>query len=477
MSRNHGEEVPLGPFDYELCAELHNRIFLIAWAGAGKTLENSSIPTWWGHFQPSEELAARYHPHLVRFFQRVYYHPEAPEFCYYLENLNTPHSLIDEHFNDIFDGRDCYVHRFDQITCKAVFAESREATHPILNYGHGFRPLEDIYADYLQMITENKIEARVDGQWPTGDIGTDTLCDSTFDTIGPWRIHTYTAADVDKAVQAFQDLVHEIEIRLPSSSSSSSRDSAQLTLPWSDPAVRSEAHLVPNSFINRFCTVTSAAIPRPVRFRYFAPGIRLPTEAEFRAQPLRNLEYQSAMRRALPVARPLKPTLLFLADDPAANAPGQTVTTVPNPDLCLNSLLADFGDDKHRRTAAPRPAGLYLTADDRRVKSCENGCRLLLPFGIGRHGWARLSDGTCMGGNPWLDEDPADANYDLYQCEFNGFIPLRDTPLHQVLQSWAQRVRAGDWTVGEDGVADGVERWREADTEAGWRKCWVPVRW
>ena len=79
------------------------------------------------------------------------------------------------------------VHRFDQITCKAVFAESREATHPILNYGHGFRPLEDIYADYLQMITENKIEAQVDGQWPTGDIGTDTLCDSTFDTIGPWR--------------------------------------------------------------------------------------------------------------------------------------------------------------------------------------------------------------------------------------------------------------------------------------------------
>ncbi|OJJ99611.1 hypothetical protein ASPACDRAFT_1888299 [Aspergillus aculeatus ATCC 16872] len=460
MSRNHGEEVPLGPFNYELCAELHNRIFLIAWTAAGKALENSSISTWWGHFQPSKEFAARYHPHLVKFFQRVYYHPEAPEFCYYLENLNPPHSLIDEHFNDISDGRDCYVdlhratswyepngdewgiinmHKLDQITCKAVFAESREATHPILNYGHGFRPLEDIYADYLQMITEHKIEAQ--------------------------------------AVQAFQDLVHEIEIRLPSSSNSSSSDSAQLTLPWSDPAVRSEAHLVPNSFINRFCTATSAATTRPVRFRYLAPGIRLPTEAEFRAQPLRNLEYQSAMHRALPVARPIKPTLLFLADDPAANTPGPTVTTVPKPDLCLNSLLADFGDDKHRRTTAPRPAGLYLTADHRRVKSCENGCRLLLPFGVGRHGWARRSDGTRMGDYAWWGGDPADANYDLYQCEFNGFIPLRDTPLHQMLESWAERVRAGDWTVGPDGVADGVERWREADTEAGWRKYRVPVRW
>ncbi|PYI31675.1 hypothetical protein BP00DRAFT_395887, partial [Aspergillus indologenus CBS 114.80] len=444
MSGNSWEKVPLGPFNYELCAELHNRIFQITWA--------ATPTTWWEHFQPSNELAAQYHPSLIKFLQRAYYHPAAPEFFYYLESLNTPDSLIDEHFNDIFDGRDCYVHLhrathwnpangdewgiiFDQITCKAVFAEGRESTHPILNYGHGFRPLEDIYADYLQMITENKVEMQVNGQWPLGDIGTDKLGQDSFETIGPWRIHTYTAADVDQAVQAFQALLHEIETRLPSSSSSNnnSSDSAEAesspsaSLPWSDPAVRLEARLVPNSFIHRFCTATSTATPRPVRFRYIAPGVRLPTEAEFRAQPFRDAEYKSALWRRLPVARPIKPVLLFLADAPDANSPGKTIMTVPKPDTWLNSLLSGFGGAGNRPSPPPRPAGLYLTADNRDVKSCENGCRLLLPFGVGGHGWARRSDGTRMGDDAWWGGEPADANYDLYQCEFNGFIPVRDT--------------------------------------------------
>ncbi|PYI16226.1 hypothetical protein BO99DRAFT_445547 [Aspergillus violaceofuscus CBS 115571] len=498
MSGNSWEKVPIEPFNYELCAELHNRIFLIAWTATGRPLKNNPPSTWWEHFQPSDELAARYHPRLVRFFQRVYYHPEAPEFFYYLDNLNTPDSLISERFNYSCEARDCYIHLhratswnepygdewgiiFDQITCQAVFAEERDHTHPILDYGYGFRPLEDIYADYLQMITENKVEVQVNGKWALGDIGTDKLAIDTISPIGPWRIHTFTAADVDKATQAFQSLLYEIEIRLPRGGSSSSDTAGSesfpsSSLPWSDPIVRSEARLVPNSFINAFCTATGTTTISPVRYRYIAPGIRLPTEAEFRAQPFQNAEDRYKLPCSLPLARPIRPIFLFLADNPNPNTPGHTATTFPNPDRCLNSLVSNLGDE-NRETPAPRPAGLYLTADDRGVKSCENGCRLLLPFGIGRHGWARLSDGTCMGGNAWLGQDPADANYDLYQCEFNGFIPLRDTPLHQVLESWAERVRAGDWTVGVDGVADGVERWREADTEGGWRKYWVPVRW
>ncbi|PYH78634.1 hypothetical protein BO82DRAFT_434859 [Aspergillus uvarum CBS 121591] len=405
-------------------AELHNRIFQITWAATGRSRQSNPPTTWWEHFQPSNELAVRYHPSLVKFFQRVYYHPAAPEFFYYLQNLNTPECLIDEDFNDIFDGRDCYVH-----------------LHRATNWNSANGDEWDIINESLtecidSMITENKVEVQVNGQWPLGEIGTDKL--------------------------AFQALLHEIEIRLPSTSSTStSSDSAQsesspsASLPWFGPAVLSEARLVPNSFINRFCTATSTATPRPVRFRYIAPGVRLPTEAEFRAQPFRDAEYKSALWRRLPVVRPIKPILLFLADAPPdAHSPGKTVMAVPKPDTWLNSLLSGFGDG-NRQSPPPRPAGLYLTADNRDVKMTARA-------------WATTPG---WGGNP------ADANYDLYQCEFNGFIPWRDTPLHQVLESWAERVRAGDWTVGEDGVADGVERWREADTEAGWRKYWIPVRW
>ncbi|RAK98438.1 uncharacterized protein BO80DRAFT_467100, partial [Aspergillus ibericus CBS 121593] len=441
------EQVPFGRFNYELCASLHNQIFLIAWKGSGRSVD-TPFSTWWEYYQPSDELAARYHPWLVQFLQRVYYHPEAPEFFYYLEGLNRAETLIHDDFNERFDGRDCYVllHPatgwkmgdeygiiFDQITCKAVFAEDLDITHPICNYGRGFQPLENIYTAYLQMIAEDKVEIcrAPDGQWPK------ELYNQAVAPIGPWRYHAYTSADVHKAAHAFQRLVQDITTRLPPRSPSSPAPSTPL--PWSDPAVRLDAHILPDSFADAFCAATTATHPLP--FRYIAPGIRLPTVAEFLAQPFHDPQHKDPRALALPHERPIRPTLLFLAesDDSTPTAP---TLTIPNPDTCLNShpsLTPSKGNPP------PRPAGLYLTADNRLFQGSENGCRLLLPFSIGRNGWARRSDGSRMGDDLYDENDPADENFDLYQCFVNGVGPYRDVEVHRVLENWGERVRRGEW--------------------------------
>jgi hypothetical protein len=49
--------------------------------------------------------------------------------------------------------------------------------------------------------------------------------------------------------------------------------------------------------------------------------------------------------------------------------------------------------------------------------------------------------------------------------------------IDKVLNNWADRVERGDWEVDEDGVVGGIDKFREADTEAHWQKYWIPPSW
>lgn len=72
-------------------------------------------------------------------------------------------------------------------------------------------------------------------------------------------------------------------------------------------------------------------------------------------------------------------------------------------------------------------------------------------------------------------DDPVsrDTYTDLYQSGYNGFGELRPAQIHKVLENWAERVEMGDWEVG----ADGVGKFRDADSEECWWKYWVPLSW
>ncbi|PWY76044.1 hypothetical protein BO94DRAFT_577848 [Aspergillus sclerotioniger CBS 115572] len=458
------------PYD-QISDALVMQIFRIAWESHPQPIANPNLTTWWEYFQPSRDLHQHYHPWLIEFLKRAYYLPDAPEFFYYIHGLSEPRNLIDVDFNETFEAQDCYVllHQatpwqggdewgifIDQITCQAVFVEDLNYHNPIYNVGWGFRPLEDIYTAYLQMIVESKVQ-RVPRQLPFVDLDDNR--------VGPWNLCAYTQADVCKAAEAFQSFLNEIKGRLPASTT---ENRMRQPLPWSHSSVRTEASIAPNSFVDAFCRATTAGTNTNPGIKYIAPGIRLPTAEEFPAiQPFRESSFADDES-----ACPILPTLLFIAE----GEEGEVALTVPDPGIKLNSLVRrKFSSGG----AQPRPAGLYLSGDDRAHTPFENGCHLLLPFGVGRNRWARRSDNTYMG-KGWdreYDIQTADQNSELYQSVFNGMVPHRHVLLHIVLSHWAEQVKTGRWRVGETGVMREIGVWREADTEQGWKMYWVPSTW
>ena len=136
-----------------------------------------------------------------------------------------------------------------------------------------------------------------------------------------------------------------------------------------------------------------------------------------------------------------------------------------------------LSDDMHDRpfyelcyhAVKTMPAGLYIPdANLRSSIVCDDGlARLVLPFRIGANSFARKSDNSrfCNGSS-------------LYEL---GYPPLGGDPraqrLVKVFESWTRMVESGEWRIGEDGVAEEVEMFREADTEGNWAKYWIAPSW
>ncbi|KAJ9273635.1 hypothetical protein DTO212C5_269 [Paecilomyces variotii] len=342
---------------------------------------------------------------------------------------------------------------FDQYTCKAAFVELFDDVIPICDNGYGWKPLEEIYGAYLEMIKEGKIEACT----PDGKKSKE----SRSDAFGPWIFNDYTTFDIQKSVEALKYLLDVIEAKrsswLKRSGSEKGGGNEKVSLPWTDPAILDIAGIQQNTFAREFCE-ESAKWTRELSFRYIAPGIRIPTVEEFIAQPFNRNGQRNTFGQKMHV-------LLFQAD----NGELFSNQTVPIPNTWLNY---------NGCTDVPITTGLYLIGDHRMNQAFENSCQLLLPFMFGANGWARLSDNEVMGMEPIDDEpSPLDVNSELYQSGYNGFFGSRQVQLHKVLTNWADRVKCGDWTVNEAGVEGGIEKFREADTEANWQKHWLPLTW
>ncbi|KAL4734759.1 hypothetical protein BDV11DRAFT_174478 [Aspergillus similis] len=130
----------------------------------------------------------------------------------------------------------------------------------------------------------------------------------------------------------------------------------------------------------------------------------------------------------------------------------------------------------------PMPAGLYIDrVVVRHPRYWNSGCKLLLHFGIGANGWVRQSNGQLFGvfiNQQDLNQKPGDRNTLLYQSgRPDGFTFRHYGQIHKVLENWAERVEKGDREVNGDGVAGGIEMFREADTKEHWRKYWILRSW
>ncbi|CEL02088.1 hypothetical protein ASPCAL01663 [Aspergillus calidoustus] len=350
--------------------------------------------------------------------------------------------------NDLQARRaDFRVIRFDQTTLKACFITDYNDSPTVTSREWSWMPLEVILDSYLQMIDDEKVQTISEDQAKL--VKSDPSCS----VVDQWIIHHYTNTDLERATNAFKRLVQAIGSRIPHEA-----DSTPMNLPWHDPATfLNQDILPPFSFAYKFLKAISNC---KVRFRYIAPGIRFPTVAEFQDQPIMDF-----------VTSPY-------------NHHGQFPGNCP-------LRIFQIGDAEHQQQLVPHDeafglrniaAGLYFRPVAQRWPLFwTNGCRLILPYEIGGSGWARQSNGEPFG-LEWYwggdDVKPRDTHGDLYQGgTINGITNDHLVQIDKVLNNWADRVERGDWEVDENGVAGGIDKFREADTEAHWHKYWIPPSW
>ncbi|KAL4982555.1 hypothetical protein BDW68DRAFT_182443 [Aspergillus falconensis] len=230
-----------------------------------------------------------------------------------------------------------------------------------------------------------------------------------------------------KTISAFKRLREAIDLRIASNT-----ESTFTNLPWHEPVTLTQDCIPPSSFAHEFL---SAVSHYKVRFRYIAPRIRFPTIPEFLDQVM--TDFRGSPYTYMGMFPGDCPLPIFLID--------------------AEELVYDKNYQHH-----PMPAGLYINrVVVRHPQFWNNGCKLLLPFGIGANGWARQSNGQSFGQSGCPD----------------GFTFRHYVQIHKVLENWAERVEKGDWKVNGDAVAGGIEKFRGADTEEHWQKYWIPRSW
>jgi hypothetical protein len=274
----------------------------------------------------------------------------------------------------------------------------------------------------------------------------------------PWIILPWSSSQLEETISTFNRLVDGIEHRMP--------NTAHLPLSAARQCLLSEADLdaahIPQGFARSFLTRAK----RPI-FRYIAPGLSIPEASSFTLQPFSSVENDPPDDQETNVVFPI---LLFCSSD-TFRAP----ETDGAEDVSGSHLPFCWPESQIRSY----PAGLYFNRTDRRADNVfEDTVKLVLPRGIGAHGFARTSDGARFGENKGAEEvEPKDMHAELYQAGYRPSVDMHDTELVKVLESWIAMIERNDWTVGSEGVEGTISDFREADTELGWSKFVVPIGW
>ena len=240
----------------------------------------------------------------------------------------------------------------------------------------------------------------------------------TGSVYNPWVIVPYTAKDLQDTLDAWAQLVQAIEERMPSPP-----PRAGTVHGLYENSVLRDAGMLIDGFATRFFVGA-----RQPRFKYLAPGLRLPTADELTSGPFRDLEDTDM---------PIKPIPILLADS-----------------MARTPWCADRVEQI--------PAGLYFDGCKREGPSpFEDGSRLVLPYTIGGNGFAKTCDGA------GIDHRIGDG--ELYQIGWNPFILQHATPLRFILTRFRDYVVTSVWSVGEHGVTNSMECSQQADaSEASW---------
>ncbi|GFP59295.1 hypothetical protein TASIC1_0012029800 [Trichoderma asperellum] len=445
--------------DHERCAALHNLIVERGWTASGRNLSDLDRRPWWECYGGDAQLAphaAKLSPSVIAFLKAAWHgyvmtaQPQHAFFRYHA-GLCSPEDLW-QNTNYGDDEDDSNKRRyvtlymanwalgashplglvFDQQTFTAIQHISIHDTSVTMNGRQIWLPLELILEGFLDMIDQGKA------------LAVDSSYDEEQERIDPWIMPSYTACDLDETLEAFGRLKRAIETRMPGAPGSEPRRLRDAVEP---------STLSPSSFAGRFLQRT-----QEIRFDYIAPGLRIA-----RQQPFSSVNVDQSH---------IRPVLLF---ESSQEAHQDTERTPWGAEVVISPFSPSFRDISNY------PAGVYLTeTDPHGAHPFEDGCKLILPYAIGENGWARTSDGALFGENRYAQgptANPVPRSTDLYQLGFNHFIEIHDVQLKHVLSHWADMVEQGKWAVDADGVAGGIEKWREADTEDHWQDYQLPMSW
>lgn len=465
-----GDEHPLRELDgldYERCAALHNYIVELGWAQRGLALGTLDKRIWWDCYGGDAALASvsnRLDASVVSFLKAAW-HGFSMEpvtkphlFHRYLTRLCSPEELW-QNTNYAEDEDDSNKRRFvslymancalgashplglilDQDEGTAMQHMSIHDTDITMNGRQMWLPLEMILDGFVDMIDEGKVLA-VDEGYNGGQEPTD-----------PWIMPSYTERDLEDTLQAFEQLVDAIHARMPSRTQNTEQGLLDLVTGGNPES------LPPNSFARHFL----ARCLRPA-FTHIAPGLRIAQHQPF------------APASGQVEANKLYPLLLFSSTDSAYQ---ETRRAPWGEHTRISPFARDFDH------VSSYPAGLYLTeSKPYGTHPFEDGSKLILPFTLGSNAYARTSDGALIGENVRRAGENAAAEIEpksteLYQLGFNHFIAAHDVQLRYVLWKCLEMVEEGKWQVDEDGVVGGVEKWREADTEANRSDYQLPMSW
>jgi hypothetical protein len=289
-------------------------------------------------------------------------------------------------------------------------------------------PLETALEFWLNQIRKGRIAAAPKAKHPK----------SVNERYDPWEFIPYSDGMLEENIDAFDRLVEAIEAQMPSMAGDT--EAEEISHGLIDESVLHTMDL-PRKFAHDFLRQA-----RRPRFKNIAPGLEVPTTSTFSDQPFGSY---------LSPSSDVPPILLFRSKSVYPSETTQDSAAGESP-------FAEFD------RISTYPAGLYFLPNW--ATTAEDKCLMVLPFGIGANGYAKKSDGSKFG----EEEEGEDSHVDLYRP---GYQPLEEQHEHSlvdILESWKGMVERGDWKIDENGVAGGMDIWREADSEDKWAAYVIP---
>jgi hypothetical protein len=286
-------------------------------------------------------------------------------------------------------------------------------------------PLQHILEEYLWRIQKGKFYVDVTAAGQSITNGGDPV------SANGWRIAPWTAYDMDRTVQAWDNLTTTIAQKMGALS--------QPSLELRDPSgsILGDATTQRLTGFPSFAQVFLERARRPP-FSYIAPGLRIPDAAFYISVHASFQEYFNLRENQ---------HMWTFGESPYSSIP---LFLAERSGIRFFDRVEERIWHKHGWLEAETP-GLYIRGEEGEGDSSH----LLLPFGLAVDPRTQRAPGS-------IKEKSNTALYQQKRCAHG--LDRSGAPLYLILQHWTVMVKSGEWSVGKEGVNEKIEKWQDAES-------------